>query len=658
MFGYPHGQRFPARFAASFCCYFTLLFLLTLDRGFGQLPDGVSFQERNPVNGVSVVVEQRSLAFYRPAGQVESLQTPVAIFLTHARRDMAVSARPLVDDTRIFVPESARDTFLKPRVHWNAWWEDRFDYYGQQVTRRPVQRLAASGFVKDGDKIQLSGETIEVITTPGVTQEGVTYLLERGGKRLAFSGNLLLAGGKVPDLYSFQDAVRDAKVGAYHGYGGRLGPWIASLEKLRSHQPDLIIPSQGPIITDPGATIDTAIEKARAIYANYLSTNALHWYFGEERMRTCADLVLGPDAPMESMPLAEHIDLPDWVQHMGTTKLLVSRDGAGFALDVGSPRSLESLQQAVKSGLVTGIEGIWVTHRHNDHTQAVADAQRMFDCPVYAIENVAVALTDPGSVFSPGISPNVVKDVTTVADGETLKWREFDFTFRFFPGQMLDHGALLVERSSDAEGDGDEAADDPVFFIGDSFSPSGIDDYCLMNRNLMREDTGYLKCFAIVRDELPEDTWLVNQHIPHLFRFSAKELDYLESRYRKRLALIADFTPWDDPNFAVDEQWVWLFPYGQEIQIGKEFTVTLRVMNHSTREREFTATSHFPRRVKKADAETQQTVKIAARESTEVTFTGTVAPGTRPGIQVVTVSLRSDDFNLPHWCEALVRVIE
>ena len=113
---------------------------------------------------------------------------------------------------------------------------------------------------------------------------------------------------------------------------------------------------------------------------------------------------------------------------------------------------------------------------------------------------------------------------------------------------------------------------DPVFFIGDSFSPSGIDDYCLMNRNLMREDTGYLRCFQIVREELPENTWLVNQHIPHLFRITEKELDYLEDRYRYRRGMIADFTPCDDPNFAIDEQWAWLFPYGQEADPGASST--------------------------------------------------------------------------------------
>lgn len=613
-----------------------------------SLPEGVRFSERLSVNGVSVKVGDRSLAFYRPASGEASDGNPEAIFLTHARRDMTESARPLARDTRIFVPESVRDLVTQPAAHWEDWWEKRFDYYDQQVTRLPTRRLAASGFVKGGDRLELSGETITVLATPGVTREGVTYLWERGGKRLAFQGNLILAGGRVPDLYSFQDAIRDAKVGAYHGHGGRFGVWIASLERLAAAKPDLILPSHGPAITDPEATIAKAIQQARKIYANYLSTNALHWYFGEERMRICADQILGPDAPMESMPLAEHVDLPAWVQHIGTTKLLVSKDKTGFALDVGSPRSLQTLREAVENGLVSKIEGIWVTHRHNDHTQAVAEAQEEFQCPVYAIDSVASALTNPGAHFSPGISANAVREVRTVKDGESMPWREFGFTFRHFPGQMLDHGGLLV---TPPEGE------TPVFFIGDSFSPTGIDDYCLMNRNLMREDSGYLRCFDILRNEMPPGIWLVNQHIPHRFRFSAEELGFLEGRYRERIALVGEFTPWDDPNYAVDEQWAWLFPYGQEVVIGEKFSVTLRIMNHSTRDREITATAQFPLQLA-SNSPDPVAVAIPARSEGEVTFEGTVTDTARPGVRVVTVSLKSDDFHLPAWCEALVKVVE
>lgn len=616
----------------------------------GGLPESVIFRTGPGLNAVTLFKKgsDARISFYRP---ITPDSPGSALALTHVRRGLVEAARES-GANRLLAPgttDASRRLLSDPQSHWEAWWNDRFDYYGQQVTRLPTLPLPVTDWVKGGDTIEVAGFTFRVIATPGVTREGITYLTEIDGKTIAFSGNLVLAGGRVADLYSFQDAVTEAKVGAYHGYGGRLGPWIASLESLAAADLDFIVPSEGPLITNPDRALREAIRKSREIYSNYLSTNALHWYFGEERMRACADLVLGKKAPMESLPLAEHVDLPGWVQHIGTTKLLVSDSRKGFALDVGGGKSLETLKQAVATGLVERIEGIWVTHRHNDHTRSVRDAQDAFECPVYAVESVASALTEPGAHFSPGISPNAVREVTVLAEGETLNWREFEFTARNFPGQMLDHGGLLVEPPAEKG--------DPIFFIGDSFSPSGIDDYCLMNRNLMREDTGYLRCFRIVREELPDRTWLVNQHIPHLFRFTEEELDYLEDRYRYRRGMIADFTTWDDPNFAIDEQWAWLFPYGQELEPGASFSLTLRISNHSTHDREFKITPHAPEGLE-IDPVSPRSLTIDARTMNEVTFEGRVDAGAAPGVRVATFSLASDDLDLPHWSEALIRVME
>jgi len=208
---------------------------------------------------------------------------------------------------------------------------------------------------------------------------------------------------------------------------------------------------------------------------------------------------------------------------------------------------------------------------------------------------------------------------------------------------MWNHGALLAEREDHA----------PVLFMGDSFSPSGIDDYCLMNRNLMREDSGFFLCFKKVR-ELPEGSWMVNQHIPHLFRFSPERMNLLEKRYRERRDMIADLTPWDDPNFAIDERWASFYPYGQQLKAGAPGKVELRLWNHSQREREFRIGLNLPEGLSSEAA--MKTVKIAARERGHVVFDFTVAADAEAGVKVVTADLASDDFDLRQWAEALVKV--
>jgi hypothetical protein len=206
---------------------------------------------------------------------------------------------------------------------------------------------------------------------------------------------------------------------------------------------------------------------------------------------------------------------------------------------------------------------------------------------------------------------------------------------------MYYHGALLVEKPGEK----------PIFFIGDSFSPSGIDDYCLLNRNLVHEDVGYLMCLKKLR-EFRGNYWLVNEHIPFVFAFSESELDYLESRYRKRIRLLGELFPWDDPNYGIDEQWAVFYPYGETASPGAELDLEVRITNHSPNRRNFTVTPHVPAGMKLTKPSAR--VTLDSRQVGGVAFQFTV-PGI-PGNYIVTADLASKDMSFRHWIEALVTV--
>lgn len=609
-----------------------LILSLNVSTYASELPSRVTF-EGAFVNQVTLAADGGRIGVYSSGSQKTEL-----ILITHGRRDLVASAAESAAE-RILAGERTVAYLTESAAFWEDWWDTRFDYYKQQVTQRPSSEPEGlESFPEEG--LNWKDLDIRAIATPGYTVDGVTYLVEIEGKKIAFCGDLLLAEGKVRDLFSFQNEIREAKIGGYHGHLGRLHVWLKSLEALAAEKPDILIPARGEPSFSPLEDIDRASRLAKEIYRLYLKTNALHWYFGEERMNKCASLVLGEGETAERMPDAEHIDLPDWCQHIGTTKLLVSESGRGFVLDVGGAKALESLRQFVADGLVKGIDGIFATHTHNDHTAAIAEAAGEFGCPVYALPEVADILENPGNWFLPGISANAVPEVLEKADGETMKWEEFAFTYRFYPGQMYNHGALLVEK----------ADHDPVFFIGDSFSPSGIDDYCLMNRNLMRDDTGYALCFQIL-EGLPESTWLVNQHIPHLFRFSDSEKEFLKSNYAKRKELISQFVATDDLNYGIDEQWASFYPYGQEVTGQSEAKFEVRIWNHSTVERTYAVTLRDAGGYEVAHGKT----KIPARTKTAVPFTVETPNGA--GIHVITADIkRGDGYEARGFCETILHV--
>lgn len=217
-------------------------------------------------------------------------------------------------------------------------------------------------------------------------------------------------------------------------------------------------------------------------------------------------------------------------------------------------------------------------------------------------------------------------------------------TLFYFPGQTLLHDALLVRK------EGGEA----VFFIGDSFTPSGIDDYCLQNRNLLHDGMGFFRCLEQVREVGPE-VFLINQHVGPMFRFTTDYQDWLVEQLHRRVTLLGDLLPWDDPNFGVDEGWARLHPYALKARPGETFTLDLRLFNHADHETVWKTALHLPEgwEVISADPES---LRLPERMEGSVRFVIRVPANGAEGTEVVTADVGREGWELHEWAEALIRV--
>ncbi|MCP4513244.1 MAG: hypothetical protein GY826_43365 [Fuerstiella sp.] len=222
-----------------------------------------------------------------------------------------------------------------------------------------------------------------------------------------------------------------------------------------------------------------------------------------------------------------------------------------------------------------------------------------------------------------------------------MKWHEFDLTFHFFPGQTWYHGALFARKGEDR----------PIFFVGDAFAPSGMDDYCVLNRNLLHSDSGYLLCLQKLR-EIREPYWLVNEHIPFVFSFTRDELNYLQTRYQQRVTIMRKLFPWDDPNYGVDEQWATMYPHSSLVGPGASLNVQLRLINHSATERVFVARFNSPAGM--SVSHSTREVTIAGRQAGLIELAAT-APDI-PGDFLITADISSEGIEFREWCEAVVTV--
>lgn len=596
-----------------------------------------------PVNGVIIERGEGRLVVYGdPQG---TLEVADAVLLTHHRRDVVWAARALVEGGASAVgPAGEAAHFTGVDEYWARFQKDRFHDYEQQTTKVLAEPLAVDRAVSGGDTFAWEDLTFQVFDTPGYTRDAVSYVVEINGETVAFTGDLIYGDGQILDIYSLQDSIPQIRGAGYHGYGARLGQVLSSLERVAAAKPDLLVPARGPVIRDPAEAMERLTARIRALYANYLATDALRWHFGDDHARAKAARVLGRGARVDWMEMAETMEetLPAWLIPIQNSRLIRSADGSGFLLDCGNGKILADLEKRHREGTLSSLDHVFITHYHDDHTDSVPDLVETFGSAVYATPEMVDVLENPAAYRLPAMTSRPIRVTKKLESGATWRWREFEMTLSFFPGQTLLHQALLVKKDSG----------ESVFFVGDSFSPSGLDDYCPLNRDFLHPGMGFFDCLEQLRG-LPPDTLLVNQHVPPAFRFSPAQIDRMESSLHRRLELLRDLVPWDDPNFALDEGWARLYPYGEQVEPGGTVRGSLVIMNHSPRTQEFRVGLNLPPGWARQPLEP---VRVPPRQEGVASFTVTV-PEAATGLHVVTADLAWGDWELREWTEMMVEVV-
>jgi hypothetical protein len=224
-----------------------------------------------------------------------------------------------------------------------------------------------------------------------------------------------------------------------------------------------------------------------------------------------------------------------------------------------------------------------------------------------------------------------------------MRWKEFTFTFYDFPGQTIYHYALLVEKENAEK----------IFFIGDSFTPSGIDDYCLLNRNLLHKHMGYLYCLNVLK-KIPPGTLLINQHVVEPFSFSDRQIDRMISTLTERKTLLAELFPWDEANYGIDERWIRFYPYGQKAKASQTIKISLKVLNHSNGSREFSASLNLPAGfvAKPSNA----SVAVPSQTEEQIDFDILIGSSVEPGTYILTADVQLNQLNIQRWTEAMIEV--
>ncbi|MCL2775827.1 MAG: MBL fold metallo-hydrolase [Oscillospiraceae bacterium] len=425
------------------------------------------------------------------------------------------------------------------------WWENP-DNRWHIYKLRPDDDILPYGThnvnkVADNGQIIIGDIKITALLTPGDTDYSMSYLVEDEGIKVVFCGGLLYKGGKIPYLYRLTKGIPNQGCEDYHGFLRGIPIWKNSLDII-SHA-DIAIPYLGGVINSLKADIAEFHKNIDELYSNYADISAMNYYF---------DGWLNDSPGIKIMEQGRERDFPQYVKQIGNQcNVICSKNGNAIAIDCGDADVTDKLISMIERGEIKSVDALYITHYHDDHVNGCEYFRKHFECPIYADETLADVVKNPICYRLPCISP-VNVDVTPLADSYSWRWQEFELTSFSFPGQTLYHGGLMVKSDDD---------DNITFFAGDSFTPTGIDDYCAYNRNLLLPDGGYFKCISILKKYLPD--YIINQHVMRAFSFTPEQLEYMEKNLIERIRILSKLSVWDNINYALDEYFIMAYPYEQ-----------------------------------------------------------------------------------------------
>jgi glyoxylase-like metal-dependent hydrolase (beta-lactamase superfamily II) len=591
-------------------------------------------------NGRSLLIDsgEGSILDYPDFLPIES------VLYTHYHRDQCSGAKRLkTRGIKVNVPAAEDEFFRNVTEFWvtsDKLIDHRYDFRPEMMVLR--ESVVPDGELYPGKKFIWQGYSIEVVATPGHTDGSLSYVVEADGKKLAFIGDLMCGAGQLWEFYSLQKKF-PGMAGDYWGFGGAVKEVLSSLETVLSFTPSILVPSHGRVIPDPEGAVSLFKERITGVMRNYFTLSAWPLYQRQ------GIKVFKEDAPLEmraSMldPLSP-TSLPSWLHRsVETSSYIVANDKSIFLFDCGFPPIVEALGKMVGSGEISGVDGIWISHYHDDHLASVNDVRRKYGSKVFVQRELQDILQNPRAYNLPCIFPESIHVDHSLSEREVIHWKGYKMTGFYFPGQTLHHDGLLIEHQGTK-----------VFMTGDSFANWGIDDYCSYNRNFVGRDgatTGYVRCLKLLQELQPDVLCAAHWGaVPVSPAWVQQTLDLLIERNKLLATLIA----WEDPNFGLDPNWISAYPYRQSCFPGAEITLEARIYNHSDEERVARISLVVP---EGWSAASTGEIRISAHTEGKVRLTAISARNSPVSRQVLGLDTWFGDLHLGELAEGIVDFLD
>ncbi|HEY6055518.1 MAG TPA: MBL fold metallo-hydrolase [Gaiellaceae bacterium] len=491
------------------------------------------------------------------------------VLVTHHHRDQVQGLRRAADaGIRIWVPPLELDLVAGVDAHWQARQVD--DYYDLRQDRFSLlEQVAVAGTVEEYRARRYGGVEAYALPTPGHTIGSVSYLVEAGGRRLAFTGDLLYGPGKVWSLAATQWT-----------YTGAEGPMASFLScgAVGRLDPDLLLPSHGEPIARPAEALALT----------------------RRRLQELAELRLDAPYDLEGWERAPWVEVtPHLLRNrtsFATSYALLSETGGALLLDWGYDQAtgvdlptdraarrplLSSLESLRRDHGVERVEAVVTTHYHDDHVAGLTLLRDVEGAAIWAPEDVAPILEDPHRYDLPCLWFEPIPVDRVLANGKAVRWHEYELTAHPLPGHTRFAAAIFFEV------DGKR-----VLATGDQQAHDGGDrailNYQYANRFGIDDFVASAELYRALEPEL-----LVTGHWG-VKEVTAGFLDGLLADGRRLAELHRELLPLDELDFGADGAGARIEPYRSSVAAGGAVELEVHVRNPFDREENATVRLAVP----------------------------------------------------------------
>jgi glyoxylase-like metal-dependent hydrolase (beta-lactamase superfamily II) len=544
--------------------------------------------------------------------------------------------------TKVAAPQAEQELFEQP-LNFRKWFPklgDKYSVYGASYVRPPAKSIRLDLALTHEQVFTWEGLEILCLETPGHSPGSMTYVISRGTKKFAFSGDLMHDGAKMATWF---DSEWD------YGFAKGIDTLIDSVELMIKQQCDRLLPSHGPVIENTDQLVAYR-ESLKSFRASYVRGYPVYDMTNEQR-----DSLSRPT----EVPLLNRVS-PHMYKLANSTQgrnfaMIIADSGKALVLDCGLlPESqLDEIVVGARKHLgLKQIDAFWVSHMHGDHFLLGPAMKQKYGAEAWTLDRIADRCENPRNydyaalvnAYDDGFDG--MKIDRTFHDGESFEWEGYRIQIDWMPGQTEFGCCLWLEI------DGKRVA-----FTGDNLFGNPADESqdgheAVVARNSCIFQEGYLYGSEYLKRLNPDivmgsHSFVMDQPAAFLNRYN---------EWAKRMVeLYRGLLPDRDYEYLYDPYWVSAYPYRVSLNDDRPSNVAITIRNFRNTTQVHRILIKTPPGVRAEPNVIEGSVNPHARETIEIRL-HMDRETIQPGVQMVPLDIQLDDTHYGEWFDFLIQI--